>query len=43
MPERATAALKAAGYAPRLITGDGLGGGPNGGTFDRLIATCSAR
>ncbi|KOV31763.1 methyltransferase [Streptomyces sp. XY431] len=41
--ERAASALQAAGYAPRLITGDGLGGDPNGGTFDRLIATCAVR
>ncbi|MEV6973561.1 ATP-grasp peptide maturase system methyltransferase [Kitasatospora sp. NPDC093806] len=41
--ERAATALKAAGHAPRLITGDGLAGDPDGGTFDRLIATCSVR
>ncbi len=41
--ERAASALQAAGYAPRLIVGDGLGGDPDGGTFDRLIATCSVR
>ncbi|MGW2869755.1 ATP-grasp peptide maturase system methyltransferase [Kitasatospora sp. NPDC001225] len=41
--ERAAAAVKAAGYAPRLVTGDGLGGDPDGGSFDRLIATCSVR
>lgn len=41
--ERAAAALRAAGYTPRLLTGDGLGGDPDGGTFDRLIATCSVR
>ncbi|WP_316520661.1 ATP-grasp peptide maturase system methyltransferase [Kitasatospora brasiliensis] len=40
---RAAAATRAAGFAPRLITGDGLGGDPNGGPFDRLIATCSVR
>ncbi|WP_043472309.1 ATP-grasp peptide maturase system methyltransferase [Kitasatospora sp. MBT66] len=40
---RAATALRAAGYAPRLLTGDGLGGDPDGGAFDRLIATCSVR
>ncbi|MFI8461315.1 ATP-grasp peptide maturase system methyltransferase [Kitasatospora sp. NPDC085464] len=40
---RAASALRAAGYAPRLLTGDGLGGDPEGGPFDRLIATCSVR
>ncbi|MFJ8000916.1 ATP-grasp peptide maturase system methyltransferase [Streptomyces sp. NPDC096310] len=39
----AAAALKAAGFAPRLIIGDGLRGDPDGGRFDRLIATCSVR
>ncbi|MFD5189272.1 ATP-grasp peptide maturase system methyltransferase [Streptomyces sp. NPDC058357] len=39
----AAAALKAAGFAPRLIIGDGLRGDPDGGQYDRLIATCSVR
>lgn len=33
--------LSAAGFAPRLATGDGMRGHPAGGTFDRIIATCS--
>ncbi|MER5630080.1 ATP-grasp peptide maturase system methyltransferase [Streptomyces nitrosporeus] len=39
----ASAALKAAGFAPRLIIGDGLRGDPDGERYDRLIATCSVR
>ncbi|MFG3392759.1 ATP-grasp peptide maturase system methyltransferase [Streptomyces parvus] len=41
----AASALKAAGYAPRLVVGDGLRGDPDAsaGTYDRLIATCSVR
>ncbi|MEV0779047.1 ATP-grasp peptide maturase system methyltransferase [Streptomyces sp. NPDC050428] len=39
----AAASLKAAGFAPRLIIGDGLRGDPGGGRYDRLIATCSVR
>ncbi|MBO1415611.1 ATP-grasp peptide maturase system methyltransferase [Streptomyces sp. FH025] len=39
----AAAALKAAGFAPRLIIGDGLRGDPDGGQYDRLIATCAVR
>ncbi|MGW8568741.1 ATP-grasp peptide maturase system methyltransferase [Streptomyces niveus] len=39
----AAAALKATGFSPRLIIGDGLRGDPDGGQYDRLIATCSVR
>jgi transcriptional regulator GlxA family with amidase domain len=39
----AAAALRAAGFAPRLIIGDGLRGDPDGGRYDRLVATCSVR
>ncbi|MFE7478915.1 ATP-grasp peptide maturase system methyltransferase [Streptomyces sp. NPDC057552] len=39
----AAAALKEAGYEPRLVIGDGLRGDPEGGPYDRLIATCSVR
>ncbi|PVC91662.1 ATP-grasp peptide maturase system methyltransferase [Streptomyces sp. CS014] len=43
--QAAASALKAAGYAPRLVVGDGLRGDPDAsvGTYDRLIATCSVR
>ncbi|MFH8381963.1 ATP-grasp peptide maturase system methyltransferase [Kitasatospora sp. NPDC018058] len=41
--EAAAAAIKAAGYSPRLIIGDGLLGDPDGDQYDRLIATCSVR
>ncbi|MFD7719139.1 ATP-grasp peptide maturase system methyltransferase [Streptomyces sp. NPDC059814] len=41
--DAAAAAVKAAGYAPRLIIGDGLRGDPEGQPYDRLIATCSVR
>ncbi|WP_031065575.1 ATP-grasp peptide maturase system methyltransferase [Streptomyces sp. NRRL WC-3742] len=39
----AATAIKAAGFSPRLIIGDGLRGDPDGGQYDRLIATCSVR
>ncbi|BBB00893.1 putative O-methyltransferase [Actinacidiphila reveromycinica] len=41
--EAAAAALEAAGFAPRLLIGDGLRGDPDGGPYDRLIATCAVR
>ncbi|MFE6765393.1 ATP-grasp peptide maturase system methyltransferase [Streptomyces sp. NPDC057689] len=41
--ESAAAALKEAGYAPRLLIGDGLRGAEDGRPYDRLIATCSVR
>ncbi|RAJ40454.1 methyltransferase of ATP-grasp peptide maturase system [Kitasatospora sp. SolWspMP-SS2h] len=39
----AAAAIRAAGHSPRLVIGDGLLGDPDGGGYDRLIATCSVR
>ncbi|MFJ3710681.1 ATP-grasp peptide maturase system methyltransferase [Streptomyces sp. NPDC090053] len=39
----AASAIRAAGYAPRLVIGDGLRGDPDGGAYDRLISTCSVR
>ncbi|MFE6163857.1 ATP-grasp peptide maturase system methyltransferase [Streptomyces sp. NPDC056486] len=41
--ERARKALAEAGHVPRLITGDGLFGAPDGAPYDRLIAACSVR
>ena len=41
--ERAQAALHRAGYHPRLLVGDGLGGCPDGAPYDRVIATCALR
>ncbi len=35
--------LAAAGYAPTLVTGDGLQGWPEGADYDAIIATCSVR
>ncbi|MFD7596336.1 ATP-grasp peptide maturase system methyltransferase [Kitasatospora sp. NPDC059812] len=40
---RAAEAVKAAGYSPTLVIGDGLAGYADGGPYDRLIATCSIR
>ncbi|MGW9211327.1 ATP-grasp peptide maturase system methyltransferase [Embleya sp. NPDC055664] len=40
---RAAAALKAAGFEPHLVVGDGLDGVPDRAPFDRLVATCSVR
>ncbi|MGV9596465.1 methyltransferase domain-containing protein [Streptosporangium sandarakinum] len=40
---RAREALAAAGYAPTLVTGDGLAGYDKNAEYDRLIATCSIR
>ncbi|MEU0986056.1 ATP-grasp peptide maturase system methyltransferase [Streptomyces sp. NPDC005953] len=39
----AHSAVKTAGHTPRMIIGDGLRGDPEGGAYDRLIATCSVR
>ncbi|HCU94575.1 MAG TPA: protein-L-isoaspartate(D-aspartate) O-methyltransferase [Actinobacteria bacterium] len=36
----AACAVKAAGYAPHLITGDGAGGHPAGAPYDRVHVTC---
>ncbi|KOG53977.1 methyltransferase [Streptomyces griseoflavus] len=35
--------LKAAGYAPTLVTGDGLNGHRAGADYDALVATCAVR
>lgn len=41
--DRAAAALKAVGYHPHVLHGDGLDGAPARAPFDRIIATCSVR
>ncbi|MEV6791428.1 methyltransferase domain-containing protein [Streptomyces sp. NPDC051320] len=38
--ESARRHLRAAGYAPAVVTGDGAGGCPGRGPFDAIIATC---
>nr|BAP34761.1 O-methyltransferase [Streptomyces sp. ML694-90F3] len=40
---RARTAITKAGYAPRLLLGDGLLGDEQGAPYDQLIATCSVR
>lgn len=41
--EAARAALKAAGWAPEVITGDGAAGWPSRAPYDRLLATVGVR
>lgn len=40
---QAVATLKAVGYAPQVITGDGAGGYAPGAPYDRVHATCAVR
>ncbi|MGC0312151.1 ATP-grasp peptide maturase system methyltransferase [Kitasatospora acidiphila] len=40
---RAATSLKAAGFAPHLVVGDGLAGHRPEAPYDRLIATCAVR
>jgi methyltransferase of ATP-grasp peptide maturase system len=40
---RAASALHATGYAPHLVTGDGLAGYQDRAPYDRIIAACSVR
>ncbi|MGW7004973.1 ATP-grasp peptide maturase system methyltransferase [Streptomyces sp. NPDC054933] len=41
--DRAAAALQQTGYAPTLVTGDGLHGHKPGAPYDALVATCAVR
>ncbi|MGD9483460.1 methyltransferase domain-containing protein [Streptomyces sp. TRM70308] len=43
LAERARRALAAAGFAPRVLVGDGLAGDASGAPYDRVIATCTLR
>ncbi|MEW9532747.1 methyltransferase domain-containing protein [Microbispora sp. NPDC049125] len=40
--EAAAGNLKRAGYAPRVVLGDGADGWPEGGPYDRVHVTCGA-
>ncbi|MBW1603421.1 methyltransferase domain-containing protein [Streptomyces sp. JJ66] len=41
LADTARAALKRAGYAPTLHTGDGTQGAPENAPFDRIVVTCA--
>jgi methyltransferase of ATP-grasp peptide maturase system len=40
---RAARRLRSAGWEPRLVVGDGLGGHKEGADYDTIVATCSVR
>lgn len=41
LAEQAAANLKGAGYAPRIVVGDGADGWPGGAPYDRVHVTCA--
>lgn len=43
LARRAADHLKTAGYAPTLVTGDGLEGHPDDAGYDAIVATCAVR
>ncbi|GHJ28136.1 SAM-dependent methyltransferase [Streptomyces hygroscopicus subsp. sporocinereus] len=43
LAESAAASLRTAGYAPTLVTGDGLHGYREGAEYDAVVATCAVR
>ncbi|MFE2678544.1 methyltransferase domain-containing protein [Streptomyces hygroscopicus] len=43
LAESAAASLRTAGYAPTLVTGDGLHGYRDGAEYDAVVATCAVR
>jgi protein-L-isoaspartate(D-aspartate) O-methyltransferase len=43
MADQAARNLEAAGYRPHLVHGDGMAGWPQGGPYDRIVATAALR
>lgn len=43
LAQQAVRSLKGSGYAPRVVTGDGAAGLPDGAPYDRVHVTCAVR